>query len=101
MSEPYRGSRLPHCRWRAALAASLAPPATARVDSRGAGLAIVRERERPPLRAQAVTKHTSSAARTGTAVGKTSLSFSDPLPQAPPALWGTGTTGEHWDTLAN
>src|SRR5580692_4039026 len=48
--------------------------------------------------AVAASKHTSSAARTGTAVGRTSFSFSDPHPQAPPALWGTGTTGGNLGT---
>src|SRR5690348_3007339 len=36
--------------------------------------------------------YANARARTGTAVGRTSLSFSDPHPQAPP-VWGTGTTG--------
>src|SRR5580692_11791322 len=101
MSEPYRGSRPPHCHWRPTLAASLvlrvSVPSDLRREERLAEGVFAHERLGLHLSSATVSKHTSSAARTGTAVGRTSLSFSDPHPQAPPALWGTGTTGEPWD----
>src|SRR5580704_17025226 len=98
MSAPYRGLKLPSCRWNSAFAALLALQASARLEpeqrvGRQAESAFAHEPNRPLRSAVAPSKHTSSAARTGTAVGRTSFSFSDPHPQAPPALWGTGTTG--------
>src|SRR5580692_5437375 len=100
MSEPYRGSKLQRCHSRAAFAASLALQVSARARWwREEPLLAVLVRKRVCLhRSPATTKKdTYRAARTGTAVGRTSLSFSDPHPQAPPALWGAGTTGEPWD----
>src|SRR5208282_5906664 len=97
MSEPYRGSRLPHYRWTPTLGASLVQRVSEgtwelRLEQ-PAHSGFAHERALPRPSSPTATKHTCSPLRTETAVGRTSSSFSDPLPQAPPALWGTGTTG--------